>query len=319
MKRCFWILLVAAACRPAAAGIILPGGDPCHISGDSLAFLDTVTIGFSPLERDPERFRLRLAGDPVTWSDCQAQARLQGAGRPQGSSPILRIQLHGQEVDERDLLDLPRGGPLRTVDLLMTRDPDAIDYGRNKAGFRAVALPWDRTYVVVAPASRPELGSGDENGLRTSLSRDVVRAESRPAQPPFWWESAPCPGTMPRRPMGRLAQVAYREGDATARELAERLVALQTGPFRAVAYPTDAFIASLAGGDAAMYILPLSGAGGECSGQPQWPSASSVVPLVETRAHALVRAGVPSFSIEWDGVMRFDSLLPVLSSAPSPR
>lgn len=314
MKRYCCLLLVAAACRPTATGVVRPDGDPCHIPGDILASLDTVTIGFSPLEQDAERFRLRLSGDSLAWSDCQAQARLEVAGRPRADAPVLHVQVHGPGTDERDLLDLPRGGLRRAVDLLITRDPEAIDYARNKPGFRAVALPWDRTYVVVAPVTRPALPSGDEGRLGVYLSRDVVRAESRPAQTPFWWESAPCPGTMPLRPMGRLPQVAYQEGDATARDLAERLVALQTGSLRAVAYPPDAFNVSLAGGEAAMYVLALSSAPGECASHPQWPASSSVVPLVETRAHALIRAGVPSFTIESDGALRFDSLL----SAASP-
>ena len=108
--------------------------------------------------------------------------------------------------------------------------------------------------------------------------------------------------------------VVYLEGDETGRELAERLVAIQKGAFRAAGLPGGEFTASLAGGEAALYVLSLPRVfPGNCSATPAWPAASTRGPLVDVRAHALVRPGVTSFSIEADGTIHFDRLMPMVA------
>ena len=222
--------------------------------------------------------------------------------------PVLRIEVPPAAVDERDLLDRsPAGG--RGSDVLITRNRATISYAGSKPGFSVVPLAWDRTYVIVAPLGRPALGSA-EDGLKQTLVREVIRSDSRVAEPPFWWESMSCGGTTPRPPMGRRAEVVYSQDDETAREIAERLVALQPAPLRAVGLTPAALGTSLAAGEAAMYVVSLPRTPpGRCGNQPAWPSQSSVVPLVDGRAHAIVRAGVPGFTIEGDGTFRFDLVL----------
>ena len=231
---------------------------------------------------------------------------------PAPTAAIVRFQVNPSTLDQRDLLDRSTAG---RVDLLITTDPGTIGYAGSKPGFTAVPLAWDRTYVVVAPTVRPELGP-DLNLFKRSLVREVVRAESRVADGPAWWETSGCSGTTPLLPMGRRAAVVYLEGDQTAREIAERLVALQRTPVQTMALPRDRFVSSLAAGEASMYVLSLPRTDpGSCGRKPAWPSASSVLPLVDSRAHALVRAGVPGFTIEEDGTIRFD---PVLRLIPRP-
>jgi hypothetical protein len=66
-----------------------------------------------------------------------------------------------------------------------------------------------------------------------------------------------------------------------------------------------------------MYVFSLPRtAPGSCGEKPAWPSPSSIIPLVDTRAHAIVRAGVPGLTIEGDGTIRFDHLLQLI---PPPR
>jgi hypothetical protein len=188
-----------------------------------------------------------------------------------------------------------------------------LSYAATKSGFSLVPLAWDRTYVVAGPDVAARLGA-DLDATRVSLVGEVIRAETRVAEGPFWWETSACGGTTPQLPLGRRLDIVYRQGDETAREIAERLVALQRSPLRAAGLPADSFLASLAGGEAVMYVFSLSrAASGSCREEPVWPSRSSIVPLVESRAHAIVRAGVPGFTIEADGTIRFDHVVRLIS------
>jgi hypothetical protein len=384
LNRWSWVLLVAA-CRPAATGVVSPGDGPCLVPGPSAPSFDTIAVAFSQLENTGDRLSLRLTGATLIRVDCEGvvraglahrwsrdaggtrwtfeldsssasppasalieewesrrnggiwpwgrilEARAVGHSRleihldttftqvpaefalpalaftalPRVSGPAVRLLIHSPEADERDLLDSPGGTGRPTAHLLITRSPAVISYASSRPEFTRVSLPWDRTYVLVAPVRLPDLGPAGETGLRESLSRDVVRSEARPAAGPFWWENVPCSGTSPLLPMGRQPQVVYLRGDQIGQEIAERLVAIQRTPLRAVATSTQDFAASLAGGESVLYVLPLSRtAPAGCAGQPVWPSASSFIPLVDSRAQAILRPGVPSLTVESDGTVR---------------
>jgi len=45
-------------------------------------------------------------------------------------------------------------------------------------------------------------------------------------------------------------------------------------------------------------------AAGACAESSDWPAGARAVPLVETRAHAIVRRGAPPLAVEWDGAVR---------------
>jgi hypothetical protein len=237
-----------------------------------------------------------------------APSRVAGPG-------ALRVMVHSPALDERDLLDRPHG--VHGVDVLITRDRAALSYGGSKPGFSLVPLPWDRTYVVVAPVVYPELGP-DVDLVKQSIAREVLRSDSRVAAGPFWWETSGC-GTKPPLPMGRRKEVVYLQGDQTAREIAERLVALQQAPGRATSLAPDAYVSSLAAGEAAMYVVALPRSDpGSCREQPAWPTGSSVVALVDSRAEAIVRDGVPPLTVEGDGTIRFEQVRQLIPSE-SPR
>ena len=228
------------------------------------------------------------------------------------SAPPARIQIYPPGVDQRDLLDLRTALSPRGLDILLTRDPAVVNYARSKPDFSVIPLAWDRTYVLVAPVTPPDLESQGTD-FRASLAREVVRGDARASVGPWWWDRSPCRGTVPLRPMGRLRLVVYVEGDETGRALAERMVALERTPLRAASLPPAEFAASLSGGEAALYVLSLSRIGpGNCAGVPAWPSAARVLPLVDVRPHLLLRAGVPAITLEADGSFRFDHPLIVI-------
>ncbi len=220
-------------------------------------------------------------------------------------SPVLRFQGLRRGLDPRDLLDLPAVGALRPADFVITRDADAVAYAGARAGFRTIPLAWDRSYLLVSPLALDALDGIESPDFRESLARETLRDEARPPAPPFTWNSQDC-STRPLRPMGRLSQVVYPLDDDVARQLAERLVALRFPAYRALGLLPDPLAASLAAGEAALYVVPVNrtpAAG--CHGFPASPAGSRVIPLVDSRAHAIVRDGVPPFYIEADGSVRF--------------
>lgn len=238
-------------------------------------------------------------------------------------SPILRVEVGLSRVDQRDMLDFPATGTLRPADLLATRDPVVLAYAGGRGDLRVVPLPWDQSYVLITPDSSALSRSGD--GLvrfQRSLG-DVVRADVQPALSPAWWQSdrrcvAPAVTAQPV-----TNQVIYPAGDSTARELAERIVALGNsssesqpnpiadrgtigGALRIVPLPWAQLTAAVARGNAAGVVLPLPRlAPADCRDIPMWPAESVLLPLVNSRAHLVVRRDVPPFRIDADGAIRF--------------
>jgi hypothetical protein len=51
------------------------------------------------------------------------------------------------------------------------------------------------------------------------------------------------------------------------------------------------------------YVLSLPRATGSCDALSA-PPDGAVVPLVDVRAHALVRRGAPPLTLDWDGTVR---------------
>jgi hypothetical protein len=266
----------------------------------------------------PRRLEVRLDSSFASVPQAFSIPQLVVVPSQIADSVVIRVRVHPSATDQRDLLDrLPGGG--RGADLVITRDRATLSYAGNTSGFTLIPLAWDRTYVVLGQELSARLGS-HLDALKLSLVREVVRAETRVAEAPFWWESSSCAPSTPATPSGHRAEIIYRQGDETAREIAERLVAMQRSPIRAVGLGSDSFSASLAAGDAVMYVLSLwRTAPGSCREKPAWPSRFSVVPLVDSRAHAIVREGVPGFTIEGDGTIRFDNVLRLITSSGSGR
>jgi hypothetical protein len=152
------------------------------------------------------------------------------------SDAVLALR-SSSSADGRDLLD---GG----VDVMVTDDPSVLAYASTKPELVSLPLPWERTYVLLVPSrargwrSSPahsvaqEVPSAEWSSFRAALARDAVRVEARGAEAPFWWEGAggcdvralvPPDSQAPTR---RASRIVYARGDPTARDIAERLVAL---------------------------------------------------------------------------------------------
>ena len=159
------------------------------------------------------------------------------------SRPRIEFRL-ARRADVRDLLD---GG----MDVLMTGDPEVLEYVTMRPEYLSVPLTWDRTYVLLAPSRVRALHRGELGGdtlqlppeILDALARDAVRGEARGHRSPAWWEEvAVCepvlehlralPPAIPVAPyrVGGPRRVAYARGDEVARSLAERIVALATRP-----------------------------------------------------------------------------------------
>jgi hypothetical protein len=222
---------------------------------------------------------------------------------PTGTTFVARRPSGG---DPRDALDAG-------TDILRTGDPTILEYARTRPDFTVHPLPWSRTYVVVVPPGRDDLGPlipADTAAFRAGLARDAVRSEARAAEPPFWWDSmGPCP-PLKRVPAfrGRLGAdaVVYEREDAVARAIAERVVALSDDPMSATSgLPADRMAGALRDGVGRAYVVAVSRTAlVPCREAAGWPMGSRAIPLIDTRMRVIVRRGVPRLTVEFDGALR---------------
>ena len=225
--------------------------------------------------------------------------------------------------DPRDLLD-------RGAELLLTRDPATLRYAASLPQFQSVPLAWQRTYVLLTPG-RSRTAPLLTESSRHALASDAVRGEARGAMGPFWWQmladceigrSAP-PGQPSPTP-----RIVYETADMAARDLAERLVGLARVPGPSATVLLDALlpdrprrtyeratglagealaVARRRGTDAGHIVAVASSPVDPCrelqalmNGTP-WLDPETIVPLVDTRLHAIVRRGRSGVSAESDG------------------
>ncbi len=229
--------------------------------------------------------------------------------------------IHGQGRDARDLLD-------SGVDILITHEPAVTEYATSLSGFSTVALPWTSTYVWASPAGAPVDSASTDVFVGRLL--DAVRAESRAAAAPFWWQELgacgmeyPQTSVDPRALPSRLVTLGR---DVTATGLAARLIVLArsyrpgTGPVASlgpdiVAAPLGRteFDGALSAGRDRGYVFPLPRAvyqpcraAAELREKVPWLDPGTIVPLVDTRGRLVVRSGVPIMAVDWDGTVRLD-------------
>ena len=225
--------------------------------------------------------------------------------------------------DARDLLD-------QDVDLLITRDPAALDYASTLPQFDSVPLAWQRLHVLLAPGRLRPSPSLSESA-RQALASDAIRGEARGAQGPFWWESATCEAAraLPRSQSSPPApRIVYDAGDSAARDLAERFVGLARASDPGAATFLDVLLpdrprrtyqraSALVGevlaqtrrlGRDAGYIASVDSRPLEPCRDVQelmdtapWLDPGTIVPLVETRMKAIVRRGRAGLTAEWNG------------------
>jgi hypothetical protein len=170
--------------------------------------------------------------------------------------------------------------------------------------------------VLLAPGAPPAVTPR----WRESLARDAVHVAARPAAAPAWWTAFPaCVGPPPAGatpPAASRPLIVFPRDDPTARDLAERLVALEGeggGPSVRVAGLAPAELAAaLAGGQSAQVVIPLPrfvldpcDVVRRLVGRAPWLTlATQIVPLVETRREVVSRRGPAAFTVDWDATLR---------------
>jgi hypothetical protein len=200
--------------------------------------------------------------------------------------------------DLRDALD-------RWADLLVTRDPALLEYAARRHEFTVHSLPWSRTYVLVQPELAPPLTAVSSEVERQSLARDAVPGEARGAEPPFWWTESSCPTGNPSA-SPTSDRVVYNREDDVARALAERLVALGSrgNRLRAAGLEESVLAAALRAGSERAYVMSLPRHPVQpCPELRDFPTSARILPLIDSRAHAIVRQGAPPLTADWDGTV----------------
>ena len=291
-----------------------PGPDPCLVSRADSSLRDTLIVALPAAAA--ARFVAAHSSPRPGEVDCEGAAladslpgyRVSSADpqilTPDGvaaASPVLLVRPVAPGSDPRDFVD-------RGADVVITDDPATLEYARRRGDLRLVPLAWATTYVLATPDAA--LASALPDSLRGELAREVVRSEARPAPDGGWWESGQCRPES-AAPTGVRTVVAVSRGDATARAIGERLVALlgrDLSGIRLLELGSDEFGRSLANAGAGAFVVPLprfAPPASGCADAHRIPFGLTVVPLVETRSHAVLRTGVPSFRILGDGSIRF--------------
>jgi hypothetical protein len=126
--------------------------------------------------------------------------------------------------------------------LFLSADPTLAEYATGR-GMAVHALPFCRTYVLLAPSRVKSIAAGKvPAALPYEAGRDLALAvrgaRTRASETPPWWRDeldgcgplAPTPESMTRDASAHdsIPVVYYDATDATARDLAERIVALAT-------------------------------------------------------------------------------------------
>jgi len=337
--------IVAAACagshRPS---FYPPTSDPCVLVAPPPSPPESIAVAlssaFGGARTTADGFRITQSIETLPGVDCDGRiyrqiARISSSEVVANAGPRVRVR----SIDASTARDALDAG----VDLLVTDDPAIVSYAAHRDELLTLPLPWDRTYVVLASQSAALDASAPLRLTLVQLLTDAVRADSRIAERPFWWEASNhCPAPVTPRPATRArasSRVVYQSGDRVAEGIAERLVALagsrsargddsvlgallptlsQVGARATVAaLGPSAFAAALLAADDVAYVLPLPRfTVAPClelatllRAAPWLESARSdrglpVIPLIETRSHALVRRGRVGLSVDADGSLR---------------
>lgn len=290
---------LAALMAAAVAGVSCaasPSGGPVAAPAGSL---DTLTLALTEpgLGSIPLEGHLRVA----ERAGAGAVSRIvELAPYDTAGAPFLRLLVVRPDTDLRDLVD---AGPRVAVppDLILTRNPETLSYARSRSDLVLTALPWDRVHaLVVTDPSRTRVPV--TAAFRASLARDAVRVDARGADSAYAWAGAAC--SRPRPPAGRPARaIGHDASDPTARDLAERLVALD-GTVSAAPLASGALAPALAAGSHAAFVVGLSGGAG-CEALPPLPAGAVVLPLVETRPHLIRRDTAPALVIRSGEPIRY--------------
>jgi hypothetical protein len=111
----------------------------------------------------------------------------------------------------------------------------------------------------------------------------------------------------PRNPSPPIPRIVYDANDAAGHDLAERFVGLGTYQ-RATGLTGEALAVALRRGADAAYVLSVDARPLEPCRDLQalmdnapWLDPETIVALVDTRLHAIVRRGRSGATVDWDG------------------
>jgi len=302
-------LLVFACARRAAPDGVFVDRAACVIA-DTLA-------------PSPDTVRVLGTGDaqdraPSSRFDC-ARRPIRFAGAP----TVVTLRLPPR-TDLRDLLDgrlASRG--MATPDVVVTRDEMVIDFARRHPGYFVDTLPWLTSHLLVTRLGGSQAIPTDPE--RDALAREAVTAEARGALGPFPWLTIDrCSLVVPPSSVTPPPRLAYTSGDAIARNVAERIVSLAgahdrplwlpialtqvaAGALRVTPVPADSLVGALAAGRVAAAVLSVSrDPTTTCSTRNNDPLPAGAIPLVDSRAHVIVRRGSgAAFLVGADGELHF--------------
>ena len=219
-----------------------------------------------------------------------------------GDSGMLR-EAQPSSGDLRDAVD-------GRADVVVTGDPDLLDYAVHRQGLAVIPLPWSRTYYLVILGGSSSLGTAipaDTAAFRAALARDAVRTDARPVDTTMAADAAdhcrssagsarPAPTDVilvsARRPDSSRTGGAHRGARRACAILVAGAGAREPGggPHR---------------GEARAFIVPGGPrSAGPCADSTTYPAGAAILPLIETRRHAIVRRGTPPLVAEWDGAVR---------------
>ena len=167
--------------------------------------------------------------------------------------------------------------------LMATDDLDLVAYAASRPDLEVTPLSWDRTYLYLSPIRAGALGAG--------AGPDAVRVDARPAEPHACSSIPPRSDSLISSPSSM--RVVYDVADLTARELAERIVALsERTDVIAVGAQATVLDGALQSGTDLAYIVSLPRSSfcdalAALSQRTRWMASGSVIPLIDTRAHAI--------------------------------
>jgi hypothetical protein len=264
-------------------------------------------------------------------------------------APVL-IEVDSASRDERDLLE-------SGIDLMISSDPDVVAYANGLSAYETTPLPHDAVYALFVTTRLIEPERIDSAGARAagwwpSFAGGAVRADARePGGHPWWQRLEGCArglfdSGVASRPTASFyasgrKRILYPTGDAVARDIAERVVALAltnapddpAATFLAASVPrlaesrgvltarsVDAseFENSLQRGDDLAYVIRLPvrpydvcRAYAAVVERAPWlaghaeRAATAIVPIVETRRHLIARTPHPALAFDWFGNIVF--------------
>lgn len=299
------LMIVSPGCRPQAVPSPQAEVNPCLVPAQGTRIRDTIVVALPAGEIPP--FINRHLASSASLLDCRFQPITPPASTfarsgdsllvPGDSSlPALRLEAIARGADPRDLID-------RGVDVVVTTSGPAIDYARSRGDVRLVPLAWSTIYVIGFPREAPPLELTAR--LRDEIARDAMRGHAIPADSLGWWGPEESCRVPQNNPVYRLPGIGISDHDPIARAVAERLVAVvgPAGPRRLIPFSPTQFDTITARGAAAAFVFPLPRLRpGGCEGVTPLPPGWRIEPLIQIRATAIVRPGVPAFLVTADGI-----------------